>query len=275
MNIGELNQLKVNRITSIGLFLADDKGEEVLLPKRYAPRTVEVNDELEVFIYTDSEDRTIATTVQPRVKVNQLAFLEVVSTQGPGAFLDWGLPKDLFVPKKEQPQPLEFGKKYLVYVYLDRVTKRLVASTRLDRFMSTKPDNLAKGDEVKIIVWKRHDLGFQVIVDEEYVGMVYKDQLHQKLELGERIKAYVNQVRPDGKVDVLLQQPGYAHVDDAQTSILTALNERGGFLPLHDRSKPEDIERALSMSKKSFKKAVGALYKSKKIKLEENGIRLT
>ncbi|NQV52641.1 MAG: GntR family transcriptional regulator [Flavobacteriales bacterium] len=274
MKIGEMNTLKVQRTVSIGVFLADDLGMEVLLPKRYVPAGLKDEDSLDVFIYRDSEDRTIATTEVPKAKVNQLAFLEVVAESGPGAFLDWGLPKDLMVPKKEQTHPLLIGNTYLFYVYLDSLTQRMAASTRLSKFLSELPENLKPKQEVEIIVWQTHELGYQVVVNEECLGMLYSDQVHIPVNVGQRMKAYVNQIRPDGRVDVLLQKPGYDHVADASKTILDRLKANDGRLKLTDKSSPAEIEGQLGMSKKSFKKAIGALYKHRKIVIEDKGIRL-
>ncbi|MEQ9186532.1 MAG: S1-like domain-containing RNA-binding protein [Cryomorphaceae bacterium] len=275
MNIGAINKMTVQREVSIGVFLSDDLGMEVLLPKRYVPVGLAVDDEIEVFIYRDSEDRMIATTEQPKAKVNELAYLEVVAVSGPGAFLDWGLPKDLLVPKKEQSHPLNIGHKYLFFVYLDELTQRLAASTRLSRFLSDSPVGLSPKQEVEIIIWQTHELGHQVVVNEQHLGMLYKDQVHTDIELGERMKAYINQIRPDGRIDVLLQQPGYGHVEDATSTILQKLKANSGTLALTDKSSPKDIQRELAMSKKSFKKAIGALYKERKITINDKGIALT
>lgn len=269
-----MNALRVARTSSIGLFLEDEQGVEILLPKRYVPKDAQEGDEIEVFVYRDSEDRPIATTEQPKARVNQLAMLEVVSNGSVGAFLDWGLPKDLLVPKKEQLTPMHVGKKYLVYVYLDRLTQRLAASSRLERYLSDKPLNLEPYQKVDLIIWQKHELGYRVIVDEEYVGMLYHDQLHRDIEVGEKREGYVNQIREDGKIDVLLQRPGIDGIETAAQELLDLIKQRGGKLPVHDKSSPEKIKRSVGMSKKLFKKAVGTLYKHRLIYLDENGIRL-
>lgn len=275
MRLGDYNRLELVRRTENGVYLADEDGLEVLLPKRYAPDIFKPGELMEVFIYRDNEDRLIATTDEPFATVHQLAFLKVKSNTEHGAFLDLGLSKDLFVPKKEQLTEIHEGDSLLVFIYIDNKTDRLVASARLDRFMSEKPENLSFGDEVNIWVWQTHSLGFRVIVDEEYLGMVYNEQLFEPLSIGDQRKAYVNKIREDGKIDVILQKPGFlGNVDESTQSILNALNEQNGFLPLTDKSSPEEIAAVLNMSKKSFKKAIGGLYKQRKIKLEKNGIRL-
>jgi predicted RNA-binding protein (virulence factor B family) len=270
MKIGELNTLSVARTASVGAFLSDEVGMEVLLPKRYVPEGVKEGDRLQVFVYRDSEDRPVATTETPLAKVNQLAFLEVKTVDHFGAFLDWGLPKDLLVPKKEMDDVVS----YWVYIYLDQLTQRLVASARLERFLSKRPLNLEAGDQVDILIWKSHALGFQVIVDEEYTGMLYRDQTFKSVQVGDKVVGYVNQVRPDGRLDIILQKPGYAAVDDASNVLIDLLERRNGFVSLTDKSTPDEIQEALGMSKKVFKKAVGQLYRQHIIKLEENGIRL-
>lgn len=274
MKIGDYNELTVARESSIGVFLCDEDGLEVLLPKRYVDEKVKLGGWLKAFVYKDSEDRVIATTEEPLVTVNRFALLKVKEVTPIGVFLDWGLPKDLLIPKKEITSPPDEGDEVLIYVYLDRLTQRLAASMRLERYVSDRPENLNFGDEVEIIVWKRHDLGYQAIVDEEYLGMIYDNQRFQSIKKGDRMKAYVNQVRTDGRIDLLLQAPGYRAVDDHESVVLDALIEAGGFLPYHDQSDPEQIQKAFGMSKKIFKKVLGSLYKRGKVKLETGGIRL-
>ncbi len=275
MIIGDYNTLTIARDASIGIFLTDEEGNEVLLPKRYVPDLYRIGDRMEVFIYNDSEDRLIATTDEPLGIVNRLAFLEVVSVAPMGAFLDWGLMKDLFVPKKEQNINMEVGQKYLVYIYLDEKTDRLVASSRLDRFMTDQAVDIEKGNEVDIWVWMEHELGYRVIVNDKYVGMIYNSQTFVPVMSGEKRQGYVNQIRQDGRVDVLLQKPGFTgNIEDTSRTLLDALEANDGFLPLTDKSAPEAIQETLQMSKKSFKKAVGNLYKRKIIRIEEDGLRL-
>jgi hypothetical protein len=274
VKIGDYNELSVARESCIGVFLCDEDGLEVLLPKRYVDETVKLGGWLKAFIYKDSEDRVIATTEEPLATVNSFAMLTVKEVTPIGVFLDWGLPKDLLIPKKEISSPPEVGDAVLVYVYLDRLTQRLAASMRLERYVSDRPENLNFGDEVEIIVWKRHDLGYQAIIDEEYLGMIYDNQRFQTIQKGDRMKAYVNQIRTDGRIDLLLQAPGYKVVDDHETIVLNALAEAGGFLPYHDKSDPDKIQKAFGMSKKVFKKVLGSLYKQGKVKLETGGTLL-
>lgn len=275
MKIGEINTLEIQKETAIGLFLSDDLGMEVLLPKRYVPKTFQVGDKLDVFIYRDSEDRLISTTETPKAQLNELGWMTVKSVTEAGAFLDWGLSKDLFVPLKEQIIKLKEGETHLVFVYLDDLTQRLAASPRLERFLKDLPEGLEKGTAVKATIWKEHHpLGFQVIVNNKYLGMIYSNQLFQDVKIGETLNAYVNAIRDDGRIDVLLQKPGFESIDDASKALIDILEKNDGFLALTDKSSPEDIYATLSMSKKSFKKAVGSLYKSRIIALQESGIKL-
>ena len=275
MKIGEINTLRIEKETGIGLFLSDDLGMEVLLPKRYVPKKIEVGDKIDVFIYRDSEDRLISTTETPKGKLNEIAWMNVKSVTEAGAFLDWGLSKDLFVPMKEQIVKLREGETHLVYVYLDTLTQRLAASPRLERYLESIPEGLEKGSEVQATVWKEHPpLGYQVIVNNQYLGMIYANQVFQELNIGDVTNAYVNAIREDGRIDVILQKPGFESIDDSTKDLIDALEKNNGFLPLTDKSSPEAIYSALSMSKKSFKKAAGGLYKSRIIEINPDGIKL-
>lgn len=274
MKLGQINTLRINRETPIGLFLADDSDEEVLLPKRYVPDQYTIGDPIKVFLYNDSEDRLIATTETPMAVTNSFAYLEVTDIAPHGAFLNWGLMKDLFVPLRQQLNPMQVGKKYLVYVYVDQLTNRLVASSDLEKLLSDKPEDLSEGEEVKLIVWLRTDIGFRVVVNEEYTGMVYHNQLFQPLAEGDRTSGFVNRIREDGKLDILLQRPGVGNIDASAETLWQKLQEKGGFLPLTDNSSPEEIAAALNMSKKAFKKALGSLYKQRKISIQVNGIKM-
>lgn len=274
MKLGEYNELIIGRSSKIGLFLQDEEENEVLLPSRYVPAQYELGDTLRVFVYNDSEDRMIATTDEPYCTVNSFAYLEAVDQNRSGTFLNMGLMKDLFVPKKNQLAPMKPGEHYLVWVYIDQITDRLVASSNLERMLSDRPLDLEPGDEVEIIVWNKHEVGYRVVVNEEYVGMVYRNQLFQQLEEGQRLTAYVNRIREDGKLDILLQKPGVANIEPSAQALLDHLKACDGFLPLTDKSPPELIATELSMSKKAFKKALGALYKARLVQLEEKGVRL-
>lgn len=274
MKLGDFNDLIIGRLSKIGLFLRDDEGNEVLLPNRYVPETYEIGQAIRVFVYNDSEGRPIATTLEPLARVNQFAWLECKDTNAVGAFLDIGIMKDLLVPKKNQSVPMKVGECYLVWVYEDKTTKRLAATVNLESVLSKQPHDLDPNDEVDFIVWQRTEIGWRVVVNNEYQGMVYHNQLFRELHPGQQLKGYVNQLREDGKIDVLLQKPGFAHVDDASATLLEALRANNGFLPLTDSSTPEEISRTLGMSKKTFKKALGGLYKQRMADILENGVRL-
>ncbi|MFT4522655.1 MAG: putative RNA-binding protein (virulence factor B family) [Bacteroidia bacterium] len=274
IEVGKLNKLTVLRDTSVGMFLGDLLGGEVLLPIKYIPENTKVDDELEVFIYKDSEDRIIATNLTPLAQLNSFACLTVSDVSSVGAFLDWGLEKDLLVPYREQNIHLEVGKKILVYVYLDETSNRIVASCRLKKFLSEDTPTFEEGEEVDLIVWHPTELGYNVLINEQFSGVVYANEIFEKLHQGERRKGYIKQVRPDGKIDVSLQKLGYDQVLSSIDPILQKLQDAGGTLPIGDKSDPDLIYRLLGMSKKNFKKAIGSLYKAGKIEIEPNSIRL-
>lgn len=272
IQIGKINTLEALRETSVGFFLGDEDDNDVLLPNKYVPRTLQIGDSIDVFVYTDSEDRIIATTLTPKIKRNEFARLQVVSVTRVGAFLDWGLEKDLLVPYREQVRPMEVGRWYVVYLYLDHETDRLVASNRLNRFLDTAKPNLEEGQEVSLLAYESTDLGINVIINNRYKGLVYANEIFQRVYPGDRLTGYIKQIREDNRVDVSLQKPGYENVESSLQRILDALDDHRGFLPLHDKSDPDEIYRVLEMSKKTFKKAVGALFRERKIDIREDGI---
>ena len=247
----------------------------MLLPKRYAPENLQENDEIEVFIYLDSEDRIIATTETPLAEVGECAYLKAKEVNKYGAYLDWGLPKDLFVPYREQKMRMSAGKQYWVYLYIDQDTDRIAASAKIDKFLDRYNPPYSEGDEVSIQIHSKTDLGTKVIVDNLYWGIIYNNETFANLTIGETRIAYIKKIREDLKLDISLSKSGYQNkISDIETNILNALEAHNGFLPLHDKSSSDDIKEQLSMSKKSFKMAIGGLYKAGKISIEENGIRL-
>ncbi len=272
--IGKINRLAVARASDFGLMLDDGEGGEILLPKRYVPSTCNVGDRLEVFVYRDSKDRLTATTERPHAMVGDFALLRVKETSKVGAFLDWGLPKDLLVPFREQRVPMKAGLWYLVHVYLDRVSGRIVASTKLDKFLEGSRRFYKQGEKVDLIVWQRTDLGYKAIINNERWGMVFHNEVFQPLDRGQKIEGYIKQVRPDGLIDLALQQPGYGKVTDLTDVILDYLKEQGGFMPVTDKTPPEEINALFGVSKKTYKKAIGALYKKRRVEVLENGIKL-
>lgn len=275
---GEYNRLKINREVEFGAYLIDEESEqEVLIPKRYIPENAQIGDEIEVFVYFDSEDRIIATTETPKAQVGEFAYLKVVAVARVGAFLDWGLAKDLMLPYSEQKRKVYTGSHYLVRIYVDEKTNRIVATTKVGKHLEDSVlDELELGQEVDLIVCDDSYLGYEVIINNKFVGLLYKNEVFRNLQPGERTKGYVKKIRwDDFKVDVRLQPDGYGQVDIAAEKVLKALQESGGFLPLSDKSAPEQIYAELQMSKKVFKKAIGGLYKDRKIMLTNEGIRLS
>ncbi|GAB4374659.1 MAG: S1-like domain-containing RNA-binding protein [Salibacteraceae bacterium] len=274
MKIGDYNTLRIKRLSTIGLFLEDEHGEEVLLPQRYVEDGMKQGDEITVFVYRDNAGRPIATTLRPAAKVGDFAMLRCKQVGPSGAFMDIGLMKDLLVPHANQHTEMKPGEAYLTYVYLDRASQRLVGTTKLNVVLSANPTDLNEGDQVEAVAWYRDDNGWRVVVNGEYLGMVYHNQLFEEMEVGKSFSAFVNRIREDGKIDLLIQRPGHGNIDDTAEKLLRALKLNDGFIGLNDNSAPEEIKSQLNMSKKSFKKAVGRLYKLKQIKLEENGIKL-
>ena len=276
IEIGKYNVLEVLRDTSSGLFLGGDEEEDqdVLLPGNYIPEGTSIGDKIEVFIYNDSEDRVIATTLKPKITLHQFACLQVKMVTKMGAFLDWGLNKDLFVPFREQNGRMQEGRYYVVYLYLDKETNRLVASSKVNRFLYNQALTVEEGEEVDVLFWETTDLGMNVIINHVHKGLVYHNELFSKVKPGDIRKGYIKKIREDNKIDVTLQKPGYQNTEPNAQRILSKLKEEDGFLPLGDHSSPAEITRQLEMSKKTFKKAIGLLYKQRVIRLEKDGIYL-
>ncbi|WP_027303330.1 CvfB family protein [Rudanella lutea] len=275
IELGRINRLRALRLTSVGMFLGHESGEEVLLPNKYVPQTLREDEFIDVFVYTDSEDRIVATTLHPTVQRDEFGVLRVVSVTSYGAFLDWGLEKDLLVPHREQAQPMEVGQSYVVFVYYDETTDRLVGSSRINRFIEEgRMPDLEEGDEVNLLIYERTDLGHNAVVDNRYRGLLYAGETFRALRPGDQVKGFVKRIRDDYRIDLTLQKPGFEGIEPNAQAILTKLQQSGGFLPLTDHSDPQVIYRTLEMSKKTFKKAIGTLYRERKISLEEGGIRL-
>ncbi len=272
--LGVYNTLEILRDREPGIYLGDKDGNEVLLPNKYVPEEFEIGDEIRVFVYLDSSERIVATTLEPYAKVNSFAYLKCTSVSEIGAFLDWGLEKDLFVPFKEQASKMRVGSWYLAYVYLDEETNRLVASSKTNAFLDNSLVLLSSYDEVDLIASHPSPQGWNMIVNQKHLGLVYADEIFQKITPGDQIKGYVKKVRPDGKIDLTLQRHGFRGIEPNAQQILDELKANGGFIDLNDKSNPEDIKDVFQLSKKSFKKAIGALYKARKITIEKDGIRL-
>lgn len=272
--IGKINHLEVVKELDFGVYLDGGDLGEILMPKRYVPEGTMPGDFLEAFIYLDSEDRLLATTEKPLALVEEFALLQVVSVTPVGAFLNWGLPKDLFVPFREQRQPMEEGKKYLVYVYLDTNSKRIAASSKIEHYLNNIPVDYDENEEVDLIIVNETDLGYNAIIDNSHLGILYKNEVFQSLQAGDKVQGYIKKIRTDGKIDLRLDKIGYEKIGVFADKIISELEKKNGFLPLTDKSSPEEIYKTFKISKKNFKAAIGALYKKRMIALEENGIRL-
>lgn len=274
IRLGKYNELQIGRFEKQGAYLTDQASGSLLLPRQYVPEGAQEGDKIFVFVYKDSEHRPIATTLTPKIILGGFGLLKVKSVNNHGAFMDWGLPKDLFIPYDEQHAKLAVGEEHLVYMYLDIETERLAGSTKLSRHVEREELTIEENEEVDLLVWTKTDLGTRVIINEKHLGLVYTNEIFQPLELGQELKGYIKHIRPDLQIDVSLQKLGYAQVDDSSKQILDALERNDGVLPITDKSEPEVIKNHLGMSKKTFKKAVGALYKKRLIILEEDRIRL-
>ena len=275
VKLGDYNTLTVIKEVDFGLYLDGKDEGEILLPTRYVPADVKVGDELRVFIYLDQDERLIATTEHPIVKVGEFGYLRVAWVNQFGAFLDWGLMKDLFCPFSEQKRKMEIGSYHMVHVHIDEESYRIMASAKVERYLSSDRPAYQHNDAVDLLVWQKTDLGYKVIIENSHSGLIYQNQIFKPVHIGQQLKAWVKEVRDDEKIDLSLQPMGYRHViDSAEAQVLRAMHLRGGFLTLTDNSDPAEIAEVLQMSKKTFKKAVGALYKQQRITLEDNGIRL-
>jgi len=276
IKIGQYNTLTILRDTKVGLFLGNgNEAEDILLPNKYVPQDFKIGDEIAVFVYLDHEERPVATTLEPYILLNEFALLRVNYVNQIGAFMDWGMEKDILVPFKEQARPMEKGKRYLVYLYMDEKTNRLVASSKTNQFLSNENLTVNKFEEVDLIVSHITEVGINVIINEQHKGLLYKDEVYDdSIRTGDRMRGYIKNIRPDNKIDVSLQILGYENVEPNAEKILDELRASRGFLRLNDNSHPEDIKTVLKMSKKTFKKAIGALYKEKRIDIKDDGIYL-
>ncbi len=272
--IGEFNTLEILRHTSVGLFLGDEEDNDVLLPNKYVPESYEIGEKLTVFCYLDYDERPIATNLEPDIIVNEFQLLKVIEVNQFGAFLDWGLEKHLLVPFREQRSKMQEGQWYVVFCYLDEKSDRLVASNKLDKFLSNEELSVRVREEVELVVTRQTDLGWEVIINNQHKGLVYFNEVFKEIAVGDRVAGCIKMIRPDHKIDVSLQPLGEKILEPAANKIYETLQAEGGFLPLHDKSDPEAIKEELQMSKKTFKKGIGTLYKNRKIKIEKDGIHL-
>ncbi|MBT8393480.1 MAG: GntR family transcriptional regulator [Bacteroidia bacterium] len=274
IKIGKYNTLKILRDTDPGLFLGDEEDNDILLPNKYVPEEFEIGEEITVFVYKDHEERPVATTLKPHIIPGEFALLRCNYTNQFGAFLDWNLEKDLFCPFKEQAFKMRKGDWYLVYCYIDEETDRLVASSKTNSFLSNKELTVKQFDEVDLIVSHPSEIGMNVIVNESHLGLIYKDDLFKEISVGDRLKGLVKKVRSDNKLDISLGQIGYRNIEPNAKLILHELEDSSGFLPLTDKSDPEEIKEILQMSKKVFKKALESLYKQRLVTLNKDVIYL-
>lgn len=274
LQLGKFQELTILRETDPGLFLGDTEENEVLLPHRYKPEEYKIGDTIKVFLYLDNEERPIATTDEPFISLNEFAYLHCSAVTKYGAFMDWGLVKQLFVPFKEQARPMNNGKWYIVYLYLDEQTNRLVGSSKTNKFLKNGSIDLAKYDEVDILVSHITDKGANAIINGKYKGLIYLEDIFEDIRTGDKMKAFVKKVRPDKKIDLVLHAEGYKGIEPNASFLMDELKAAGGFLPFHDKTDPETIKNELGLSKKSFKRAIGSLYKDKQIVITKDGIEM-
>ena len=272
IELGRYNRLIIKRQTRVGLFLVDQDENDILLPNKYVPESFELDQEIDVFCYLDNEERPVATTLKPYVLRDEFACLQVSEVNEYGAFLDWGVEKHLLVPFREQRQQMLQGQWYVIYCYLDQKTSRLVASSRLDRFLNNDDIGLKKGEEVRLIVSRKTDLGWEVIVNSKHKGLVYSNEVYKALNPGDKLLGFVKKIRDDHKLDISLQPFGHQKLEPSAEKVYDILLKNDGVLKLHDKSDPQEVKAQLQMSKKTFKKAIGVLYKSRKITIKEDGI---
>ena len=274
MQPGKLNTLRVVKILDFGVYLDGGEMGEILMPTKWVPENTKVDDVLDVFIYFDSEDRPIATTLKPKAMVGDFAWMKVKAVNRIGAFLDWGLDKDLLVPFKEQNAKMEEGRFYLVYLYVDPRSKRIAASAKLEKFLDIVPIDYEPDQEVDLLIWTKSDMGYKAIINQKHSSLLYFNEMFHDVMPGQMMKGYISRIRPDGKIDLKLQKTGYENIDQFSEILLQALEKSQGFIPLTDKSDPEEIYRLLGMSKKNFKKSVGLLYRKRWIRIDESGIYL-
>ncbi|WP_405397924.1 S1 RNA-binding domain-containing protein [Maribacter sp. Asnod2-G09] len=274
IELGRINNLEILRDTSVGLFLGDEEGNDVLLPNKYVPTEYEIGEKIKVFCYLDYDERPVATTLEPDIMLGEFRLLQVAEVNEFGAFMQWGLEKHLLVPFREQRVKMKEGQWYVVHCYLDERSGRLVASNKLDRFLSNDTIDLKEWEKVDLVVTRQTDLGWEVIVNEKHKGLVYFNEVFKPINIGDVIPGCIKTIRKDNKLDISLQPLGAKVLEPAAKKIYEVLVKSGGFLGLHDKSAPEEIRDVFQMSKKTFKKGLGTLYKDRKIKIESDGISL-
>lgn len=274
VEIGRINTLTVVKIVDFGIYLDGEERGEILMPKEYVPDNCFPDDEVKAFIYFDSEDRIVATTEAPNIMVGEFAWMKVVAVSSVGAFLDWGLRKDLLVPFREQRDPMVEGKSYLVYAYVDKASDRIVASTKIDKYLDQVFPEYEMGQEVDLLIARKSDLGYSVIINNAHWGLIYDNEIFQPLKIGQKLKGYIKSIREDEKIDVSLQPMGYAKIEGLAGEVLEKLKDYGGVLDLSDKSDPEEIYKVFGCSKKNYKKALGTLLKQGLIEISDTEVRL-
>jgi uncharacterized protein len=273
VQVGSYNTLKVSRKVDFGFYL-DDGGEGILLPKRFVPKGLRIGDELEVFVYHDSDNRLIATTQKANAVVGEIAKLKVLSVTKQGAFLDWGLMKDLFVPASKQVSGMRLGGEYLVKLYIDEMTGRVAATEKIESLMSNDELTVKEMELVDLLAYRTSELGYVMIINNKHIGVLHGNEIFQKIEVGDKLKGFIKKIRPDNKIDLVLGKPGFTKVEDEGEKIIRLLKENDGYLPYYDKSDPEAIYAFFGMSKKTFKMTTGNLYKQKLIVFTQTGIEL-
>jgi predicted RNA-binding protein (virulence factor B family) len=274
IKIGTYNELTIIKHVDFGLYLDGIEEGEILLPRRYVTDDMRIGQTVNVFLYFDSEDRLIATTQKAKAEAGTFASLKVIDTNRAGAFLDWGLPKDLLVPFNQQKIPMQKDYGYVVYIYQDDISDRLVASSKLDRFLDREPATYRSGEKVDLLIADKTDLGFKAIINNKHWGVLFTSEVFGEMGIGKKCKGYIRRIREDGKIDLSMTEVGYNKIDGMADRVLNALNQHQGYLQLSDKSSPDRIAKILKMSKGNFKKAIGQLYKKSIIDIEDNGIRL-
>ncbi len=275
IKIGKYNELKILRQASVGLYLVDESGEEVLLPNKYCPESFELEDKIKVFVYRDSSEKKVATNLTPDILLHDFALLQVSDVTDVGAFLDWGIEKDLMVPFQEQRRKMQKGRWYIVYLDIDEKTDRLYATNKIEKFLQNEDITLIEGEKVELMVMQESELGFSVIVNNKHKGLVFANEVFTELKVGDKLNGFVKKIREDNKIDISLQPIGYNNFKDKNSELVCRkLAENNGFLAVTDKSSPDEIYSQFGISKKAFKKTIGALYKQREITIEPDGIKL-
>lgn len=272
--VGRYNTLKVVKHVDFGVYLDGGNDGEILLPTRYVPKDLKDGDEITVFIYHDSDSRLIATTLHPKGIAGDIVMLEVVNTTPQGAFMSWGIMKDLFVPLSQQESRMKVGGRYLVKIYIDEQTGRLAATEKFSKYISNHHLEVKELEPVDLLIYQKTDIGYKVIINNMHLGVLHYNEVFRELETGEKVKGFIKHIRPDNKIDVMLGQRGHKRVEDEEQKIIRLLQENDGYLPYHDKSDPEEIYSFFGMSKKTFKMTLGALYKQHRIAFTQTGIKL-